>query len=628
MMNSLRSSCVAIVVLAAITFAARADAQPYVYTLGGERYPEITSQRLLVLNAATNTFVAGVRLGRRQSTFPENLAIAPDAARVYAVNSLDYTISVVSTQTNTVVATWTSALVPNPHGVTVSADSRRVFVTGTEYVTNRFVASLYVVDAASATRLAAIPLGFEFAYGIALSPDGLTAYVLTGTSADALAVVRLDTSAVTTIPIPGSRVGFQPTVSPDGRYVYLTRYNGSGMPASVQVVDTASRTIVATTPVGIGGRHVAVSPDGATIYASGWDSNGAIHRLNPATHASDGAIPAPYTGNVAFLPDSRRAYVTGGFNGESLYVVDTATHAVLGSVPVPVNVAGGNTYGGVAAVVATPPAASVPGSTPTNLAATIIGNRVTLTWSAATSVSPTGYAIEGGFAPGQVIANIPTGSTATTITLDVPAGVYYVRVRALTASGPSGPSNEIRIAVNQPQPPAAPTALLGLADGSTLALSWTLPATGGPPTSLQLDVSGALNTSVSLPVSDTFSFAGVPPGTYTFALRAANAAMISPASAPVTLTFPGVCAGPPETPTQFAVSRQGSQLSISWSPPTAGPAVSSYVLRATGAVNVALPMSVRSISGTVAAGTYGLSVQAVNSCGAGGETAVQTVTVP
>ena len=143
-----------------------------------------------------------------------------------------------------------------------------------------------------------------------------------------------------------------------------------------------------------------------------------------------------------------------------------------------------------------------------------------------------------------------------------------------------------------------------------------------------LEVGGALTTSLALPPSETFAYAGVPPGTYTFAVRAVNEAGASAASPPVTLTFPSACPGPAQAPPNFAVSRTGSQLSVSWDPPGAGPAVSSYVLKVTGAFNLALPLTARSISGGVPPGTYNLSVLAVNPCGPSEETVPQSVTVP
>jgi hypothetical protein len=267
-------------------------------------------------------------------------------------------------------------------------------------------------------------------------------------------------------------------------------------------------------------------------------------------------------------------------------------------------------------------------SAPVNLRATVIGSTVSLAWIAPTSGTPTGYVVEGGTVPGQTLASIPTGSTATSFTFSAPTGSFFVRLHATSASGRSPDSNEIRIFVNVPQLPSAPTNLLGLANGSNLSLSWETATAGGAPTAFILDVSGALTTSLPLPQGETFSYTGVPPGTYTFAVRAVNSAGTSAASPSVTLAFPSACPGPPEAPTNFVVSRAGSHLSVSWEPPSVGPAVSSYVLKVTGALNMMLPLSTRSASGVVPSGTYDLSVLAVNSCGAGVATVPQSVTVP
>jgi hypothetical protein len=257
----------------------------------------------------------------------------------------------------------------------------------------------------------------------------------------------------------------------------------------------------------------------------------------------------------------------------------------------------------------------------------VAGNRVTLTWDAP-STAPTGYFVEGGVNPGEVLASLPVTGAPTSFTFDAPNGVFYVRLHSWTASGRSPASNEIRIFVNVPQPPSAPIGLLGLADGANLALSWQNPSTGGAPASIILDVSGAATLSMPLPANETFAFAGVPPGTYTFAVRAANAGGTSPPSAPITLSFPGSCPGAPQQPLNFVVSRTGSVVSARWDPPASGAAVSGYVLTVTGSLDATLPLTARSISGTVASGTYSLSVMAVNSCGAGLSTPPQPVIVP
>ena len=262
-------------------------------------------------------------------------------------------------------------------------------------------------------------------------------------------------------------------------------------------------------------------------------------------------------------------------------------------------------------------------------AASIAGNTVTLQWTPPSSgPAPTGYVLEGGVNPGEVLASIATGSTAPIVTIVAPTGSFYVRMLTQTASGRSPASNEIRIHVNVPVPPSAPTNLLGLVNGNTIALAWKNTFAGGPPANLVLDVTGSLATSIPLGATEDFQFAGVPNGTYTLSVRATNVAGTSPPSNSVTLTFPGACSGAPLTPTNFLTNKVGSTIFVSWDLPASGPAPTDYVLVVTGSFNGAIPTPGRALSGTVGPGTYNISVYAANSCGNGPATAVQSVTIP
>lgn len=265
---------------------------------------------------------------------------------------------------------------------------------------------------------------------------------------------------------------------------------------------------------------------------------------------------------------------------------------------------------------------------PTFLTATAVaGNTVTLAWHAPTAFSPTGYVLEGGIVPGEVLDSIPTGSAAPSFTFTAPTGAFYIRVHALNGSTRSGASNEIRIFVNVPTPPSAPTNLLGGGANSTIVLAWQNAPGGGGPTAIVLDVSGALSTSIVLPATEGFVYDGVPPGTYTLAVRAVNAAGSSPASNPVTLTFPATCALP-ATPVNLAAVRNGNTVTVTWSLPAAGPAPSGFVLSVTGSYVGAFPVSTRSLSAVAGPGTYVLSVAATNPCGSSAPSPTITLAVP
>jgi hypothetical protein len=277
-------------------------------------------------------------------------------------------------------------------------------------------------------------------------------------------------------------------------------------------------------------------------------------------------------------------------------------------------------------IVGGPPTAQPP----TGLyAALISGNVVTLRWAAPVAgLVPTNYVVEGGIAPGEVLGGFATGSPYPITTFTAPTGSFRVRVHTISGADRSTASNEILINVNVPVAPSAPAGLTGTRNGSALALAWRPTFAGGEATSLFLDVAGAFNGSLPLGLSDSFSFNGVPPGSYTFSLRAVNAAGVSSASNAVTLSFPGTCSGAPLPPANFLAYRNGNTLTIVWDPAASGPAPTGYVLNVGGAFSGSFGTPGRTLSGTVPAGTYQFSVLATNDCGASAATAVQSVQVP
>ncbi len=610
----------ALALMALLTVAAPVAAAPYVYVLG--KVPGQWQQYLTVIDAATNTPGPRIQLGRSNGfLLPHAIVMAPDGARVYVLNDYDQTISVVSTATNTVEDVWpTSVVGTSPRALAVSPDNQRLYVVGNHQL-------FIVIDIASRSRVATVTHNQGGAFGVAASPDGSRVYVMATGSNRVVVLGTAPYAVITRVQLDGFYARSDSlSLSPNGRFIYVPQRDNLGpneipifpwTPPRVVVLDTATGAVV-TTRLDTVPWHVGISADGSTIYIPSYAPSGAMHRLSPATHVSLGTTTVPRGFATAFLSDSTRAYVAAS---ENVYAIDATTHSIVATIPFDPSV-----EGRALGVVTTPPP-FVPPPAPANLRATVAGNRVSLTWDAP-ATAPAGYVVEGGVNPGEVLAAVPVAGTPTNFAFDAPTGVFYVRLHAWTASGRSPASNELRIFVNVPQAPSAPTGLLGLADGANLVLSWQNGSTGGPPTSIILDVSGAATLSMPLPPNETFAFTGVPPGTYTLAVRAANAGGTSAPSTPVTLSFPGTCPGPPQPPVNLAVSRTGSVVSARWDPPGSGPAVSSYVLRVTGALDLTLPMTVRGISGTVPSGTYNLSVMAVNPCGSGVETPPRSVTVP
>lgn len=254
---------------------------------------------------------------------------------------------------------------------------------------------------------------------------------------------------------------------------------------------------------------------------------------------------------------------------------------------------------------------------------------VTLRWDPPVlGPAPTGYVLEGGVTPGQVLASVQTGTPSPISTVAIPPGTYYVRVHALANGQRSGASNEIRVFVGVPVAPSAPANLLATVNGTYVGLAWRNTHAGGAPSEIVLDVTGTTSGTVPVGLAEGVQFDAVPPGSYHVSARARNASGVSASSNVVSVTVPSPCSGSPLTPARFLVDRVGRRLSVVWEPGATGPAPASYVLAVGGSFVGSVVVVGRSVSGDVSPGTYQISVSAVNACGTSPSTAVQTVTVP
>ncbi len=327
-------------------------------------------------------------------------------------------------------------------------------------------------------------------------------------------------------------------------------------------------------------------------------------------------VSGPSSGTLSFNPNGSFTYTpNGGFVGADGFVY----RAENGNGP------GNNAF--VSVVTQGPTTIQAPYNLRVD---NVSGTTVTLRWDQP-SIGPaaTAFVLEGGVSPGQVLASIPTGHLGNTFTFAAPVGSFLIRMHAMQGASKSPASNEVALHVGVPVVPSTPANLRGTALGGNLSLAWKNTFLGGAPTGLVLDVTGALTTSIPIGVSEGFSFAGVPGGTYTLRLRALNAGGSSAASNPVSLTFPAAsCTGVPQAPQNVHAYRIGNQLFVIWDPPAGGPAQTGYTLNVSGAFVGSFPLAGRAISGAVPAGTYNLSVVATNACGTGPAAPTQTITVP
>lgn len=257
------------------------------------------------------------------------------------------------------------------------------------------------------------------------------------------------------------------------------------------------------------------------------------------------------------------------------------------------------------------------------------GNMMMLKWNApALGPAATNYLLEGSLTPGAVLASVPTGSPATTFSFAVPTGSYYLRLRAMNGGELSLPGNEIKVNVNMPVKPATPSNFQAAVKDRTIWLAWKNSYTGGEPTGLMLDITGALTASVPLPLSEELSVPGVFDGTFTLRLRAVNATGSSSQTGGATLRVPSKTCALPRVPMNYAAVRSGQAVVMAWDAPSGGTPATSYQILVSGTYSGVFPTPARGFAAAAPPGTYVLSVRAVNACGAGPASAFQTVVIP
>ncbi|MBL7795632.1 MAG: beta-propeller fold lactonase family protein, partial [Saprospiraceae bacterium] len=249
------------------------------------------------------------------------ITVAPDIASgfAYIPNNVSNDVSVIDLATNTVVATIPVGFAP--FGVSVSPDGSRVYVTNREATGG----TVSVIDAATNTVIATIPVG-QNPTGIAVSPDGSLALVANSASGTVSLLETFTNTVLADIPTPGV-VPSGVTFHPDGLRAYISGSN------RVLVLDVIAGTITATIPVGGGAYGLRVSPDGSRIYVACAVTDN-LYVLDAATNTVLAVIPvgdAP--SGVVISPDGSRVYIANE-NDATVSVLDAATNTVVANIPI------------------------------------------------------------------------------------------------------------------------------------------------------------------------------------------------------------------------------------------------------------------------------------------------------
>lgn len=219
-------------------------------------------------------------------------------------------------------------------GVAFSPDGALAYVVSNDVATQAGLAGVTVVNTRTLTAVSdrvssgVVSAGVNTA--IAMSPDGSKAYVGLGAG-----VVKPFSPATLTfgaaITVGAGGVG-QIVFSPDGAKAYVA-VSGNGNGQSVAVLDVATDTVVVTIPVCQGPNGMAITPDGTRVFANCGDGsvdvietagNTVLTSFTPTGHLQGTSITMAPNGATVWV-----GAFAGGGSSTYTSVVDTTTYSTL-----------------------------------------------------------------------------------------------------------------------------------------------------------------------------------------------------------------------------------------------------------------------------------------------------------
>ncbi len=250
---------------------------------------------------------------------PHGLVVTPDGRKVYVSSDGASTVSVIDTATDRVVASIEVGA--NPHGLAVSGDGSRVLVSG--WGSNRAL----VIDTATDRVIGEVPVAQP--HNGTMSRDGRVGWVASQQQG-AMALVRLDltiSKEVARVPLDKTPRGLE--LSPDGRRVFFTL---AGVNA-IQVLDTATNRIATQIPVGASPHYASFTPDGRWALAV-VQGPGELAILDTANSTLAGTVAVGKAPHWSMSSgEGRTAYVTNEGSND-ISVVDLTSRTVTATIAV------------------------------------------------------------------------------------------------------------------------------------------------------------------------------------------------------------------------------------------------------------------------------------------------------
>jgi len=306
------------------------------------------SPRLFSTDVSTPPLLAGrsITLG----SAPAAIAVSPDGRKLYVADRNASGGVVFLVRALGLQPLANSGILPGikPRSVAASPDGKLVYVAAPG-------AGVLVMDAANlfVYRTYAVALddeGRDNPQGIAISPDGDTLLVSSGTAGGSVTVLRAPDGAVLATYTPGA--GLAPrgvAFDPLGAVAYVAVTDTAVANDALATIDVATGAELRRTTMTPGPTAVAVSPDGLYAFVTNQGAN-ALARYNTLTLATEAFVPvgaAP--AGVAVSADGTFVYVANrDGNSVSRVVANAGSNATVGfangSIAIAMNPQGTTAY--------------------------------------------------------------------------------------------------------------------------------------------------------------------------------------------------------------------------------------------------------------------------------------------
>jgi len=273
-----------------------------------------SSNNVSVIDSNTNSVVTTISVG----DWPDAVGVNPNTNKIYVANWGSNSVSVIDGETNSVATTISVG--SGPEGIGVNASMNKI------YVANSWDNSVSVIDGQTNSVATTISVG-NGPDAVGVNPNTNTIYVA-NRSSDNVSVIDGQTNSVVKTILVGDwpdAVG----VNPNTNTIYVANYYSD----SVSVIDGNTNSVVTTISVGSGPEGVGVNASTNKIYVANHysDSVSVIdgNTNSVATTISVGSGPE----GIGVNPNTNKIYVANHYS-DSVSVIDGNTNSVVTTIPV------------------------------------------------------------------------------------------------------------------------------------------------------------------------------------------------------------------------------------------------------------------------------------------------------